>query len=98
MKIGTTLTCLRAWGNLPVLKDLLNISERIVDIFVGSALRSWRGILYGPVALPVSRDFMILFTSSGKEETVEENVKEVSNQVSSSELLTVINKGFVFLV
>ena len=41
---------------------------------------------------------MILFTSSGKEETVEENVKEVSNQVSSSELLTVINKGFVFLV
>ena len=41
---------------------------------------------------------MILFTSSGKEETVEENVKEVSNQVTSSELLTVINKGFVFLV
>ena len=41
---------------------------------------------------------MILFTSSGKEETVEENVKEVSNQVSSSELLTVINKGCVFLV
>ena len=41
---------------------------------------------------------MILFTSSGKEETVEENVKEVSNQVTSSELLTVINKVFVFLV
>ena len=41
---------------------------------------------------------MILFTSSGKEETVEENVKEVSNQVTSSELLTVINKGFIFLV
>ena len=41
---------------------------------------------------------MILFTSSGKEETVEENVKEVSNQVTSSEQLTVINKGFVFLV
>ena len=109
LKIGITLTCLRAWGNLPVLKDLLNISERIVAqmgiklIFesklyivekdqstlpddeksisrnvakrkytwskprcsVGSVLRSWWGILYGPVALPVSRDFMILFTSSG---------------------------------